>query len=291
MIMQKRMTLPFFSILVTWIFLAACGSSKSSQQTDLVQPIRWQKDSLAINGDDADWIKPYLMLDEKLGLSYAVTNDTENLYILATTNNNATIQRILRGGLTVYINTHGVRDEAGTAGISFPTGNRVQKDGRMLNDRPELQQNNHVALSSVEDYSLFGFHETKTPGNFDYGKNNPDGIVLGIGLNPANELVYEAMIPLNSFLNRSEVVNLNRKNLSLEFVVENIPGQGGSRGGGGGGVSVGGGLGFGSFGSGGGLGLSIGTGSLGRIGGNGNRLGKPTKIWKDLTFAKASSVK
>lgn len=270
-------------------FISACSSSKNSQQSDIVQDIHWQKDSLFINGDDGDWIKPLSFQDEKLGFSYTVSNDKDNLYILATSNNESTIQRILRGGLTVYINSHGVKEEAGAAGISFPTGNMVHKEGRMLNDRPELQQNKQVALNAVEDYSLFGFRQIKTPQNFDYGKTNAEGIDLAIGLNAANALVYEAMIPLNSFLLRNELGTASRRNIAVEFVLEALPGQNGSRGGGGG-VSIGGGLGFGSFGSGGGIGLSIGSGALANIGG-GRKQGKPARIWKELLLARTPASK
>lgn len=268
-------------------FLNSCSSSKNSQQSDLVQTVKYQKESLVANGDDGDWVKPLPFYDDKTGLSYAVSNDNENLYILATSANETTIQRVLRGGLTVLLNNHGVKDENGAAGIVFPTGNRVQKGDKLLNDRPELQQNKHVALDAVQDYALFGFHEIKTPENFDYGKKNAEGIELGIGLNNANELVYEASIPLSSFLNRLEIMNLNRKSIAIGFMLDNIPGQSNGRSGGGGGISIGGGLGFGSFGSGGGMGISIGSGSLGRIGGGGNRLGKPTKFWKEIILAKA----
>ncbi len=154
----------------------------------------------------------------------------------------------------------------------------------MLNDRPELQQNKQVALNAVEDYSLFGFRQIKTAENFDYGKTNVEGIEVAIGLNSANAVVYEAMIPLNSFLIRNELGTSSRRNIAVEFALETIPGESGSRGGGGG-VSIGGGLGFGSFGSGGGIGLSIGSGSLANIGG-GRKQGKPTKIWKELLLAR-----
>lgn len=269
-------------VLFALTIISSCNSSKNSQQSDIVQTIYWQKDSLTIDGNDADWVKPLPYIDQKQALSYAVSNDNNNLYILATTQNEATILRILRGGLTVYINSHGAKEEAGAAGISFPTGNRIQKDGKLLNDRPELQQDKHIALNAVEDYSLFGFREIKTPANYDFGKSNPEGIELGIGLNSSNELVYEAMIPLSSFLNRNELINLNRKNFAIGFVLENIPGQNGSRGGGG--VSIGGGMGLGSFGGGGGFGVSIGSGALANIGGR--KQGKPAKIWREFLFTK-----
>ncbi len=270
-------------VLFAWSIISSCNSAKNSQQSDIVQTVHWQKDSLIIDGNDGDWTRPLPFLEEKQALSYAVSNDNNNLYILATTQNESTILRILRGGLTVYINSHGVKEEAGAAGISFPTGNRIRKDGRLLNDRPELQQDKHIALNAVEDYSLFGFHEIKTPANYDFGKSNPEGIELGIGLNSSNELVYEAMIPLGSFLSRNELINLNRKNFAIGFVLENIPGQNASRGGGG--VSIGGGIGLGSFGSGGGFGVSIGSGSLANIGGR--KQGKPVKIWREFFLTKA----
>ena len=281
--MKKGITHTFLIVALAAGFLSACSSSKSNGQADMIQAVTYQKDSLVANGDDGDWPKPLPFFDEKTGLSYTISNDNENLYILATSKNETTIQRVLRGGLTVLINNHGVKEEAGAAGIVFPTGNRVQKGDKILNDRPEMQQNKHVALDAVQDYSLFGFHDIKTPENFDYGKKNAAGIELGIGLNSVNELVYEAMIPLRSFLNRVEIININRKSIAVGFLLDNIPGQSNGRGGG---LSIGGGLGFGSFGSGGGMGISIGSGSLGRIGG-GNRQGKPSKFWKELLLARA----
>ena len=281
----------FFPVSVIVVFvsvLSACGSAKNSQESTLVQNSYWQKDSLTVNGDNADWTNSFTFTDEKTGLSCIVSNDRENIYVLAATANETTIQRILRGGLTLYINNHGVKEEAGAAGISFPTGNRIQRGDKLLNDRPELQQNKQVALASVQDYSLFGFPDLKTPENFDYGKSNPLGVQLAIGLNATGALVYEAAIPLTSFLNKAAVLNPGRASIALGFVLENVPGQPGS-GGRGGGLSIGGGLGFGSFGSGGGVGLSIGTGSLGRIGG-GNRQGKSTKIWKEMMLSRAPAT-
>lgn len=273
-------------VLCFWgSLLMACGPSRNVQQSDVVEKAYWQKDSLLADGNDGDWSAATNLLDEKLGINYAVSNDHENLYIQLSSQNEAVIQRILRGGLTVLINHHGVKEESGAAGIVFPTGNRVQKDGKLLNDRPELQQNKHVALNAVQDYSLFGFRDLKTPENFDYGKSNPEGIELGIGLNTAGAVVYEAAIPLASFMSDAERVNPARKTVAIGFILDYAPGQADQRRGGGGGLSIGGGLGFGTFGSGGGMGLSIGSGSLGRIGG-GNRQGKPNRIWREFQLAK-----
>lgn len=223
-------------------------------------------------------------MDTKQNLAYSFSNDKDNLYILAATNNETTIQRILSGGLTVYLNSHGVKDEPGAAGIRFPTGNASRQANKMMNDRPEYRQNKHVALDAVQDYSLFGFNTVKTQENFDYGKQNPEGIEVSIGLNGAGELVYEAMVPLSAFLNKNDIMNAGRKSFAIGFVLEPLPPQSGSRGGGGG-VSIGGGIGMGTFGGGSGIGISIGSGALGRIGGGRNN--KQVKIWREVLLAKA----
>jgi len=285
--MKKQIPVTYLVPITVLVLLTACSSSKNSQQYDVVQSGHWQANTLIINGDDSDWIKPLPYIDTKQNLAYSISNDKDNLYILASTNNETTIQRILNGGLTVYLNNHGVKDEPGAAGISFPTGNMSRQANKMMNDRPEYRNNKHVALEAAQDYSLFGFNTVKTPENFDYGKQNPEGIAVSIGLNSAGELVYEAMVPLNAFLNKNDIMNAGRKSFAIGFVLEPLPPQSGS-GGGGGGVSIGGGIGLGSFGGGSGIGLSIGSGALGRIGGGRNN--KQVKIWKEVLLAKAPVV-
>jgi hypothetical protein len=85
---------------------------------------------------------------------------------------------------------------------------------------------------------------------------------------------------------RNELGTSSRRTIALGFVLESLPEQGGSRGGRGGGVSIGGGIGMGSFGSGGGIGLSLGSGALGSIGGR--KQPKPAKIWQELLLARAA---
>lgn len=234
----------------------------------------WQRDSLNIDGNDADWSQSLPYRNAKLGLDYAFSNDSLYFYVRAVATDEQTILSILKSGLTVYINRHGVKDDAGAAGIAFPTGNRVRRDDNMLNDRPELQNDKRMALQQVGDYMLFGFAAVKTPQAFDYPQANPEGIELGIGMNASGALLYEAKVPLSS-------IRVGRNSFAVGLYIEPLPGAAGGRGGGG--LSIGGGLGFGSFGSGGGVGLSIGSGSLGRIGGRKN--GKPVKMWQELRLS------
>ncbi len=265
------------------LLFISCSGTKNANQSELVNNGNWQETPLSINGDDGDWSQPLTFSDSKLEMNYSVSNDKENLYIRLISGNNETIQRILYGGLTLYLNNHGVKDIAGAVGISFPTGNMKNRKGNLLNDRAEYRQNKRVAVDAVQDYALFGFPTMKTQENFDLSSDNPESIRLGIGLNNAGALIYEVKVPLVSFLTKNEVLNAGRKSFAVGWVIEPLPPGMNDRGSGGG-VSIGGGIGMGTFGGGSGMGISIGSGALGRIGGG--RKGKQVKIWKEMLLAK-----
>jgi hypothetical protein len=150
-----------------------------------------------------------------------------------------------------------------------------------------LNTNKNAALANAKDYSLFGFTKVQSVENYDLGRENPDGIEVNIGLNNTGALVYEAIVPFTALFNQSGAVNAPGRDIAIGLVIDDVPGEQGQRGGRGGGVSIGGGLGFGSFGSAGGLGLSIGTGALGGGRGRQGTALKQTKIWKEFTLAKA----
>jgi hypothetical protein len=270
----------FLWVCTATIIAVSCGSGRQLSKYESVATVQWQRDSVYIDGNADDW-PPLPFADSKLGIRYGFANDSNYFYIRLISSNELTTQRILRAGLSFTLNNHGIREDNGAAVIVFPTGNRVQNGNRMLNDRPELLQNNRMALNAVADYSLVGFPNSKTPENYDYGKPNPDGIELAVSLNDAGALVYEAAVPLRALYSNAPPNVALRKSLAVALSIDNIPGEAGRRGGGG--ISIGGGLGFGSFGTGGGMGLSIGTGSLGRIGGGGSN-GKPTRIWQELNL-------
>lgn len=281
-----RMNLQGAAVILAFTMVAfGCGPARNAGQSSAVAVAPWQSQELVVNGNDSEWIGNMAFYNEKLKFGYTISNDRYNLYVRILTTDEHTKQQMVRGGLTVLINSHGVKDEHGAAGISFPTGNLNQKNN--VSVRPELNSNLNIALSNARDYSIFGFTNAKTVENYDIEKRNPDGIEVAIGLNSSNAIVYEAMIPFTAIYNQSGAVNAPGRSIAIGFVLEEIPSEQAARNGGGSGISVGGGLGFGSFGSGGGLGISIGTGALGGGGRNG-RL-KQNKVWKEIVLAKEPS--
>jgi len=281
--------------ITTAAALSSCGPSRHAESSDPGTD-NWQRLPLTIDGSDKDWIKPlpYSIKSEKL--NYSVTNDDQNLYILVETKNPQEQQKIIQGGMTVWINTKADKSEAGAVGIGYPLDTRVDHDRQIMQEaQPDRYKNNKpVTLEDKKDYALYGFTKDSA-GTYGYADDsNPQGIKMRLDFSNEGDLIYEAAVPLTTlYPNHNPSSSYAANNVAVGIFIEGLPPDANvPRGGGGGGpeIGVGGGLGFGSFGSGGGIGISIGTGSL--IGGGGGRrqLFKQTQTWQVVQLARNRSA-
>ena len=280
---------PYYSIALSFLLLAgSCRSSRNDQATSAAQSGNWQQLPVIVDGSDQDWAKPLPFTNRKENLSYALSNDRDNLYILVSTRNPQEQQKIIEGGMTVWINNQAEKNESTSMGIGFPLDSRKDRDRQLMAQaRPDQHQNKHITLDDLKQYSLYGF-KSESIEDFDYGQSNDEGVQVRIDFNRDGDLIYEASVPLSAIYPRNTSHNFAGKSLAIGIFVEGLPPNTAIRqdGGGGSGVSIGGGLGVGSFGSGGGVGLSIGTGSLGRIGGKQHQLYELSKIWQVMPLAR-----
>ena len=279
---------------ITAAALTSCGPSRNATTSD-PSTDNWQRLPLIIDGSDKDWIKPlpYSIKSEKL--NYSVTNDDQNLYILVETKNPPEQQKIIQGGMTVWINTKADKNEAGAVGIGYPLDSRVDHDRQIMQEaQPDRYKDNKpVTLEDKKDYALYGFTRDSA-GTYTYADDsNPQGIRMRLDFNNEGDLIYEAAIPLQTlYPNHNQSASYASNSVAVGIFIEGLPPNANvPRGGGGGGpeIGVGGGLGFGSFGSGGGIGISIGTGSLIGGGGGRNKLFKPTQTWQVVQLARGHS--
>jgi hypothetical protein len=260
----------FFTTLVfllTTIVIVSCNSSKHTRSKRL--PGTWQAEPITVDGNNKDWPSPYPEYDDKAMLGYAVSNDKENLYITVETGDPATQLKILKNGLTVWIDRKGDKDEV--TAINFPIPARDENTtAAAKKDRPsrgqwqqgqgsgqdkqrfELEDKVRNALIDANEYSLQGFKSC----NLQYPIMVKDtcGIVVRIGLDADNELVWEAVVPFKTFYFKPEITRADKgKPLSVCFETEGMKrpaGQGGGHGGGGGmrpgmSMGMGGGMGMG----------------------------------------------
>jgi hypothetical protein len=276
--------------LITIVPFLGCRSTRADQQDSTVQTSLWQPLPLLVDGLDDDWVKPLPYFESREKLAWAISNDKENVYIMLSSKDRMEQQKILQGGLTVWLNAKADKDEATSVGIAFPMDGRNDRDRALMEQaQPDKYKNKGVSPDDLKGYSLIGFNKDEPIENFDDGQANKEGIVTKIAYNTTGDLIYEASVPLNAIFPNYNFSSYSRRRFAVGFFIEGIPPQPGMRGGGGGGVSIGGGVGMGTFGSGGGLGLSIGTGSLGRIGGGNKQLTKQSKIWMVTSLAKPAT--
>jgi len=278
-------------LLIPAALVVSCRSSKSTASAQEGQGLGWQKQPLTIDGSDSDWVRPLPGLESTEKLTYAMTNDAENLYVLISTKDPAEQNKILSGGMTVWVNNQADKSNDQAIGLGFPLDPHNDREKQLMAEaRPEVYKNRSAKLDDADAYELYGFSREEPIARFNYGDENKQGVQVRMNYNASGDLIYEAQVPLKAVFPKANNSHYYAgRDIAVGIFIEGIPAPPGSRGGGGGGgVSIGGGLGFGSFGSGGGVGLSIGTGSLARIGGGkGGAAYKPKKIWHVMTLEKA----
>ena len=270
--------------------IVSCGSSKKATSDQDTQGVSWQKQPLTIDGSDSDWVRPLPGLESTEKLTYAMTNDGENLYVLISTKDPDEQNKILSGGMTVWINNQGDKSNDGAIGLGFPLDPHNNREKQLMAEaRPQVYKDRSAKLDDADEYELYGFTREEPIGHYNYGDVNKQGVEVRMNYNGSGDLVYEAKVPLKAVFPKANNAHYyTGRSVAVGIFIEGIPAPPGARGGGGGGgVSIGGGLGFGSFGSGGGVGISIGSGSLARIGGGKGAAYKPKKIWHVMTLDKA----
>jgi hypothetical protein len=278
------------SIIIFAAAITSCGSSRQATSPDPTSD-NWQRLPLTIDASDKDWIKPlpYSISAEKI--NYAVTNDDQYLYILLETKSPQEQQKIIQGGMTIWVNTKADKSEGGSVGIGYPLDTRVGRDRQLMQEaQPQRYKNDKpITLEDRKAYALYGFVKDSA-GTYDYADDsNPQGVKMRMDFSNEGNLIYEAAIPLLTlYPNHNPSASYASNSVAVGIFLDGLPPDANvpRDGGGGPDIGVGGGVGFGSFGSGGGIGISIGTGSL--IGGGGGRrkLFKPTQTWQVVQLAR-----
>lgn len=223
-----------FLVIVTGVAVCMSACSITSHKKGNKQAGVWPEQAVVVDGINHEWHKPLGHYDEKAMLGYAVTNDSENLYITVETGDAATQMKILENGLTVWIDKMG--KETQTTAINYPIpaaykGKQV-KDGaytrvhaeqdagpaeaiqkRLLDMRMNIKQ----AIAEADEYSLQGFKGCNL--QFPVKAQNSCGIEVRINMDEDNELIWEAKIPFRAFYFKNKVDRADR-NRQMSVCIE-----------------------------------------------------------------------
>lgn len=280
-------------LLCTLLSLQACSSAKHTDKQKKL-PGDWQQTPVVVDGNSNEWPSPYPNYDSRAKVGYATSNDRDNLYITVETGDEYTEMKILKAGLTVWIDTDGGKQQQ--MAINYPLQDDndpydpSKKDDQQSSSSPssmrvpELGAKIRRALDDATQLTIEGFPGCS--GGFAVAQNNNCGIKVHIGIDEYKELIWEASIPFKAIYGKSQITKADEgKPISVCFAVKAFkkgPSTHGND------VSSGG--------MNGGMGGHMGGGGMGSHGGGGRRgmngqenprdlLFESTKTWKQFGLA------
>lgn len=275
----------------------ACKSSKGTHASGIQG--KWQDQPIVVDGQNNDWPSPYPYYDDKAKIGYCVTNDKDNLYITMQTGDRMTVMKILRSGMNVWIDTGGKKGQ--TISINYPMENpetpmhmsKAKLEDQQPMEKPDAEQLHKRILESANNVLFTGFNGCN--GSFLIKQNNGCGIMVRIGFDEYNTLIWEATVPFKSIYKDALTAKDANKPVSVCFSIKGLKkpstngeGEGGGNGGGmrsAGGSGMGGGMRGGGGGMRGGGGHGGGGMHSGAGGGDREALYESSKTWYTVGLA------
>lgn len=181
----KILSLSVFSIMLV-------GFSVKAQ--DVEENIRMVKPFKA-DGVSNEWNEPLNQYNDATKLAFALANDDKNLYIIIESLDPQTTFSVLRGGITLNINTEGKKKDG--MKLTFPLMERppMPKEGEEHHEHtplsPDGATQDPVAMN--KSIRVSGF---KNIADGELPAMNQDGIETGMSIHPNRDLIYELSIPL-----------------------------------------------------------------------------------------------
>lgn len=187
-----------FSILMLFIISGCKGDVITS---------KWKTSEITIDGNDSDWGNTLTyMKDSKL--LFGVQNDNENLYLCLVTNDPDLENKIVRMGLTVWLDREG--GDRHVFGIKYPLS--FQELGRSSSNRsPEDMNRQPMDRNQIDERLLSRQTEVEI-----IGKSKDDvtripiselkGLKLKVGIKDYR-MVYEMQIPLHPANDAPYIIN------------------------------------------------------------------------------------
>ncbi|MEJ7558385.1 MAG: hypothetical protein WKF66_08765 [Pedobacter sp.] len=298
----------FLTGALTGFFLTGTLTFAQAQKITELQEVSIYAPQLTkADGRNSEWANATFAQNKATGISYLISNDDKNLYLIVRSTEVGNNTKIMAGGITFSVNPDGKKKEKESITLTYPLINRAQfrrgGQGGGGGGRPAFggmgggmgaggvqltpkQRDSTMAamqktqLALVKEIKIKGFKKTTDTLVSIY---NDMGIKAAASIDKDNVFFYEAAIPFEELgltLDNAKEFAYNVKLNGLQ-----LPGMDFNRGGGGGG----GGFGGGGGGGGGQVQVRMGGGGGGGPRGGGidfQALISPTDFWGKYTLTK-----
>ena len=174
------------------ILLLISGRLLYAQEVE--ENIRMLK-SFKADGVSNEWNEPLNQYNDATKLAFALANDDKNLYIIIESLDPQTTFSVLRGGITLNINTAGKKKDG--MKLTFPLMERppMPKEGEEHHEHTALfpDKEKHDQAMMNKSIKVTGF---KNIPDGELPAINQDGIETGMSIHPNRDRIYELSIPL-----------------------------------------------------------------------------------------------
>ena len=186
------------------VLLTACGNEELKS--------KWRTDEIIVDGSNRDWTDR-LVYNKDNDIAIGIVNDETDLYINISTTNRAMIQKIIRGGFTVWFNRKGNKDK--TIGIRYPIGMNgadppfpERLEGYGYNEYPDERP--------IERFGMRGGEFEIIKDKEDMALRIPVDNEVGIEVSHSfyeGMFVYELKLPLNESIDSPYAVGVRESEL------------------------------------------------------------------------------
>lgn len=289
----------FIKISFCTVLLAGLGLVAQAQKVNNLQEVSiFAPHAIKIDGKNFEWKDTDFSGNKRTSLSYIISNDDKNLYLIIKSTDIANNSKILAGGITFSVNPDGKKKEKESITLTYPLpasfgrgpggggpgGNRramgmtMSMGGGPQNAKQRdsfMVARQKTQLAAAKEIKIHGFKNTTDTLVSIY---NEYGIKAFANIDKDNVYFYEVGIPLEAL--GISVTEPKEFAYNIRLNGLQLPNFGG--GGGGGNFGGGGGGGRGPGGGGGGGGVHFGGGG----GMDFQALMSPTDFWGKYTLAK-----
>jgi hypothetical protein len=197
------------------LFLAVSLSAQSD-----VSQARWQSNKVVTDGHNNEWRKPLNLYDAITGLLFTIANDSTNLYLCFTANDERKVTKLMKAGWSVEIFSK-EKNKKFDASIAFPAIQMISAPGKDEGvakiETAEFRNETALYRLNVQTVKTTGF-VTANGDNMPVLNNN--GINIGVGSDSTQAIIFELAVPLKELLAGSNV-QLNEE-MELNITVNKL---------------------------------------------------------------------
>ena len=143
---------------------------------------------IAIDGDLSEWGDQVSLKDKKGKISYLISNDRNNLYLVLKTKDSLCQANILGSGITFTVSTNNPNVNQK---VTFPLKGKEDPSEYMNMDKEQVAMKTILAR-----YKRIGVQNFKNIKAEELSTTNPYGIKVALGYTEDGDMVYEEAIPL-----------------------------------------------------------------------------------------------